>query len=76
MILGTIAALGAGVFSDMANDFSSVNTDDSQMELLKTLVNCKNEEEITKLAGGNEDKAWTYLILYNLDLKLKFFKNE
>ena len=72
MILGTIAALGAGVeaplmcylFGDMANDFSSVNTDESQMELLKSLVECKNEDEVIKLAGGNEDKEWAYLIFY------------
>ncbi len=58
MILGTIAALGAGVeaplmcylFWDMANDFSSVNTDESQMEMLKSLVECKNEDEVIKLA--------------------------
>ena len=72
MILGTICALGSGVaaplmcylFGDMANDFSSVNVDDSQMEFLETLVKCKNEEEVKKLAGGNEDIEWTYLILY------------
>ena len=53
MILGTIAALAAGVaaplmcyfFGDMANDFSSVNVDDSQMELLEKLMDCKNQDE-------------------------------
>ena len=73
MILGTIAALGAGVaaplmcyfFEDMANDFSSVNVDDSQMELLKKLMDCKNQDEINALAGGNPDKIWIYTIIYN-----------
>ena len=73
MILGTIAALGAGVagpllcylFGDMANDFTSVNGDESQMDLLKTLLECKNDEEVVQLAGGNEDKAWIYLIFYH-----------
>ena len=72
MILGTIAALGSGVaaplmcylFGDMANDFSSVNGDDSQMETLETLMKCKNEEEVIKLAGGNPDREWLYLIFY------------
>ena len=66
MILGTIAALAAGVaaplmcyfFGDMANDFSSVNVDDSQMELLEKLMDCKNQDEINALAGGNSDKIW------------------
>ena len=85
MILGTIAAFGAGVagplmcylFGDMANDFTSVNADDSQMELLKTLMNCKNEEEVIKLAEGNKDKEWIYLIFYNQgkDLFKKFNDN-
>ena len=78
MILGTIAALGAGVagplmcylFGDMANDFSSVNVDDSQMELFKNLIKCKNEEEIIQLAGGNPDKEWIYLILYRQGTEL------
>ena len=54
MILGTIASLGSGVaaplmchlFGDMANDFTSINADDSQMEMLKKLIECKNEEEV------------------------------
>ena len=85
MILGTIASLGAGVaaplmcylFSDMANDFNSINTDDSQMEMLKQLMNCKNEEEVIALAGGNPDKEWLYLIFYNQgkDLFHKFDHN-
>ena len=73
MVLGTITALGCGVaaplmcylFGDMANDFSAVNVDDSQMDMLKKLMKCKNEEEVIKLAGGNEDKEWAYLIFYN-----------
>ena len=72
MILGVISAFGAGVaapllcylFGDIANDFTSVNADESQMDLLKTLIECKNEEEVIQLAGGNEDKAWIYLIFY------------
>ena len=72
MILGVIAAFGSGVagpimcylFGDMANDFTSVNGDESQMDLLKTLMDCKNEAEVVQLAGGNEDKAWIYLIFY------------
>ena len=72
MIIGTIAALGAGVaaplmcylFGDMANDFGSVNVDDNQMDMLERLMDCKNEEEVTKLAGGNPDKAWSYIIIY------------
>ena len=73
MILGVISAFGAGVaapllcylFGDIANDFTSVNADESQMDLLKTLLECKNEEEVIQLAGGNEDKAWIYLIFYH-----------
>ena len=73
MILGTIAALGSGVaaplmcylFGDMANDFSSVNADDSQMETLEKLLKCKNEEEVRQMAGGNPDREWIYLIFYN-----------
>ena len=73
MILGTIASLGCGVaaplmcylFGDMANDFSTVNMDESQMEMLKNLMKCKKDEEVIKLAGGNEDKEWAYLIFYN-----------
>ena len=73
MILGTIAALGAGVaaplmcylFGDMANDFSSVNVDDSQMDLLEQLMKCKNQDEINALAGGNPDRIWVYTLVYN-----------
>ncbi len=73
MILGTLAALGAGVaaplmcylFGDMANDFSAVNVEDSQMELLKQLMKCKNQDEINTLAGGNPDKIWVYTLVYN-----------
>ena len=73
MILGTITALGAGVaaplmcyfFGDMANDFGSVNVDDDQVETLKQLIKCKNQEEINALAGGNPDKIWIYTIIYN-----------
>ena len=72
MILGTIASLGAGVaaplmcylFGDMANDFSSVNVDENQMDLLEQLMKCKNEEEIARLAGGNPDRIWSYTIIY------------
>ena len=72
MILGTIAALGAGVaaplmcylFGDMANDFSSVNVDGNQMDLLEQLMKCKNDEEIMAFAGGNEDRYWSYRIIY------------
>ena len=48
----------------MANDFSSVNGDESSLALMETLINCKNENEVIKLAEGNEDKAFTYLLLY------------
>ena len=73
MILGTICALGAGVaaplmcylFGDMANDFAGANIDDNQIEILKALMNCKNVEEAMALAGGNEDRAWSYAIFYN-----------
>ena len=73
MILGTICALGSGVaaplmcylFGDMANDFSSVNADDDMMDLMEKLLNCKNEQEVIQLAGGNEDRQFTYLIFYN-----------
>ena len=73
MILGTICALGSGVaaplmcylFGDMANDFSSVNADDDMMDLMEQLLNCKNEQEVIQLAGGNEDRQFTYLIFYN-----------
>ena len=73
MILGTITALAAGVaaplmcyfFGDMANDFGSVNVDDDQIEILKHLIKCKNQEEINALAGGNPDKIWIYTIIYN-----------
>ena len=85
MILGTICALGAGVaaplmcylFGDMANDFGSVNADDSQMDLMESLLECKNEECVTELAGGNKDKEWQYLIFYNQakDLFGKFDSN-
>ena len=87
MIIGTISAFGAGVaaplmcylFGDMANDFSSVNADESQMELFKALLKCKNEQEVIQLAGGNpeSDKAWTYLIIYKqgIDLFNKFNDN-
>ena len=72
MIFGTIAALGSGVaaplmcylFGDMANDFSAVNGDDSVMDLMESLVNCKSEEEVIELAKGNQDMAFTYIILY------------
>ena len=81
MILGTIAALGSGVaaplmcylFGDMANDFSSVNGDDSMMTLMENLINCKNEEEVLNLAKGNSDIAFTYIILYRQAIDL--FKN-
>ena len=73
MILGTIAALGAGVaaplmcyfFGDMANDFSAVNIDKNQEELFEKLMNCKNQDDINDLAEGNADKIWVYTIIYN-----------
>ena len=73
MIIGTIAALGAGVaaplmcylFGDMANDFGSVNVDDDQKEMLEQLLKCKNQEDINALAGGNPDKIWLFTMLYN-----------
>ena len=73
MILGVIAAFGSGVaaplmcylFGDMANNFSSVNADDSVMELMKKLLNCKNEEEVIKLCEGDKEKEFTYLIFYH-----------
>ena len=72
MILGTICALGAGVaaplmcylFGDMANDFSGANVDEDQMDLLESLMNCKNEEQVAALAGGNPDRAWSYIVVY------------
>ena len=72
MFVGVLAALGAGVaaplmcylFGDMANDFSSVSIDDNQMDMLERLMDCKNEEEVAQLAGGNSDKAWSYIIIY------------
>ena len=78
MILGTIAALGSGVaaplmcylFGDMANNFSTVNADDSVMELMEILLNCKNEEEVIQLAGGNEDREYLYLLLYRQSIQL------
>ena len=73
MIIGTLAALGAGVaaplmcylFGDMANDFGSVNVDDDQKEVLKQLLKCKNQDEINAFAGGNPDKIWLYTMVYN-----------
>ena len=64
MIMGTIAALAAGVaaplmyylFGDMANDFSSANVDDDQMKILEQLMKCKNDEDIAKFAGGIQIK--------------------
>lgn len=69
MILGTIfagvaAPLMCYLFGDMANDFSSVNVDDNQMDLLEQLMKCKNDEEIMSFAGGNEDRYWSYRIIY------------
>ena len=73
MIIGTLAALGAGVaaplmcylFGDMANDFGSVNVNDDQKEVLKQLLKCKNQDEINAFAGGNPDKIWLYTMVYN-----------
>ena len=48
------------LFGDMANNFSSVNADDSVMELMKKLLNCKNEEVI-KLCEGDKEKEFTYI---------------
>ena len=72
MVLGTICALGAGVaaplmcylFGDMANDFSGANVDDDQMDLFESLMDCKNEEQAAALAGGNPDRAWSYVVVY------------
>ena len=72
MIIGTIAALGAGIaapimcylFGDMANDFSSVNIDENQIDFLKQIAKCQNEEQAVQLAGPNPDKQWTYIIIY------------
>ena len=72
MLLGTICALGAGVaaplmcylFGDMANDFSEVNIDENQMDLLEQLVSCKTREEAMALAGNSPDRAWSYAIIY------------
>ena len=72
MFLGTIAALGAGVaaplmcylFGDMANDFTAANVDEDQVEILERLMDCKNEEEVAAVAGGNADKVWAYTIFY------------
>ena len=85
MIMGTIAALAAGVaaplmcylFGDMANDFSTVNVDENQMDLLEQLMECKNEEEVARFAGGNPDKVWSYVIVYRTAKEMfhKFDKN-
>ena len=72
MIFGTICALGAGVaaplmcylFGDMANDFSEVNIDESQIDTLKLLLDCKSVEEAAALAGGDADAAWSYGVIY------------
>ena len=72
MVLEVICVLGAGVaaplmcylFGDMANDFSGANVDEDQMDLLEALMKCKNEEQAAALAGGNADRAWSYVVIY------------
>ena len=73
MVVGTLAALAAGVaaplmcylFGDITNDFSSINVDDQQIKVLEQLMKFKNEEEIAKFAGGEPDKIWSNTIIYN-----------
>ena len=73
MIVGTIASFGAGVaaplmcylFGDMANDFSSVNVDNSQMNLLEQLMATKGDQQkIAEMAKNNTDRIWTYNVVY------------
>ena len=52
---------------DMANDFSSVNIDENQIDFLKQIAKCQNEEQAVQLAGPNPDKQWTYIIIYRTD---------
>ena len=57
-------------FWGYGNNFSTVNADDSVMELMEILLNCKNEEEVIQLAGGNEDREYLYLLLYRQSIQL------
>ena len=47
----------------MADDFSEVNMDDNQFNLLEKLMKCKSTEEAQSLAS-NPDAAWSYGVLY------------
>ena len=78
MILGTLASIGAGIsppllmyfIGEVVNGFGNANSDKGQTDMLKRLLECKNDEEVVQFAGNNPDKVWTFLILYHQAKKI------